>query len=197
METASPREELAVLLLRVRNGDEDALTLVLQHYEPRIRTAARVLLSSLMRPQMDSLDLVQSVHRVLLPVLREGKYEVSDLDQLVALAITLIRRKIARNWRRMRREIELQTQAREQGTMPGAALSSPPADPAEEAQLKDLLQHLLAHMDEKDRKLVELRLEGHSTAEIAAQMGCNSHALRARLSRLRQHLRSLGYTAWV
>ena len=94
-------EDLGALLEQVRCGDEMALTQLLQRYESQLRLAARVLLSQRLRTQLDSLDLVQSVHRVLLPGLRDGKYDVSSLDKLLALARTVVRHKCIRHWRRI------------------------------------------------------------------------------------------------
>ena len=67
---ADPRDYHTELLSRVQQGDEAALAELLQAYEPRLRTTARVLLGPLLRPHLDTVDLVQSVHRVLLPGLR-------------------------------------------------------------------------------------------------------------------------------
>jgi RNA polymerase sigma factor (sigma-70 family) len=188
MPTSQPPEPLQPVLARIREGDEAALTELLQRYEPRLRTAAKVLLGPLLRPQLDSLDLVQSVHRVLLPVLRDGKYDLASPDQLLALAVTIVRRKVARNWRRLQREQTL-AQHRDNG--------STADDPAQIAQARDALQYLLKQLGEDEQRLVELRLEGYSTVEIARKLNCDAHALRARLSRLRQRLRKLGYFEWV
>src|SRR6516225_5188229 len=87
-----PPDELGALLDGVRAGDEEALTQLLQKYEPRLRTAARVLLGPWLRPHLDSLDLIQSVHRELLPGLRQGKYDLGSTQQLLALALTVVRR---------------------------------------------------------------------------------------------------------
>ncbi|TMQ32730.1 MAG: sigma-70 family RNA polymerase sigma factor [Planctomycetota bacterium] len=190
MPTSQPPEPLQPVLARIREGDEAALTELLQRYEPRLRTAAKVLLGPLLRPQLDSLDLVQSVHRVLLPVLREGKYDLASPDQLLALAVTIVRRKVARNWRRLQREQTLRAQTCDNGT-PAAD------DPSQIAQARDALQYLLKQLGEDEQRLVELRLEGYSTVEIAGKLNCDAHALRARLSRLRQRLRKIGYFEWV
>ena len=48
---------------------------------------------------------------------------------------------------------------------------------------------ILPHLDDKDRRLVELRLQGFSTAEAARQLGEDADVLRVRLSRLRRRLR--------
>ena len=87
MIVANSPAHLAALLDRVRAGDEPALTELIQHYEPRLRTAAHVLLGPLLRPSMDSVDLVQSVHRVLLPGLREGKFDLSGQPFLKQLLV--------------------------------------------------------------------------------------------------------------
>jgi DNA-directed RNA polymerase specialized sigma24 family protein len=43
-------------------------------------------------------------------------------------------------------------------------------------------------LDDVDRKLLELRLQGFSTAEVAAQTGHTAEALSIRLFRLRRRL---------
>src|SRR5437868_2367218 len=63
----NPTDDLDAFADAIRAGDDAALTRLLQQYEPRLRTAARVLLGPWLRPHLDSLDLVQSVHRELLP----------------------------------------------------------------------------------------------------------------------------------
>jgi len=60
------------------------------------------------------------------------------------------------------------------------------------------VRHLLDHVeDSQDRRLVELRLQGYSTAEVAREMNLDSRFLRVRLGRLRQRLRERGLlTEW-
>jgi len=194
---AEEPHNVSVLLARVRDGDEDALTLLLQEYEPRLRTTARVLLGPLLRPHLDTVDLVQSVHRVLLPGLRAGRWDVSQPEQLIGLALTVIRRKVARNWRRFQREQSLADPGGEGANEAQLRSRGSDDDPARAAQINDAVRHLLAGLGEEDRRLMELRLEGYSTVEIAQRLQCDTHALRARLSRLRQRLRTDGYAEWL
>jgi hypothetical protein len=83
------------LLTRVRQGDEAALMTLVQKYEPKVRLAAHRLLGSFLRHHVDSIDVVQSVNCVLVRGLREGTFALDEPDQLVALAVTLVRRKVA------------------------------------------------------------------------------------------------------
>ncbi len=184
-------EEFAALVARVRLGDEAALAALLQLYEPEVRLAARVLLGRALRCHLDSADLVQSVHHSLMLGLRADKFTLAGPQQLVALALTIARRKVARHWRRLRRQQRLDPEVLETRAAAYAptAPAGGPADPAELVQYRDTLDHLCGKLDERERRLVELRLEGCSTAEAARRLGEDPDVLRVRLSRLRRRLR--------
>jgi RNA polymerase sigma-70 factor (ECF subfamily) len=199
MEPTDPADDLGPLLDDARAGDDAALIRLLQQYEPRLRTAARVLLGPWLRPHLDSLDLVQSVHRELLPGLRDGKYDLSSPQQLLGLALTVIRRKVARNWRRLQREQKLGAGPEDPDEPAEAQLASRHTDddPLANALVNDAIRHALRNLGEEDRRLVERRLQGFSTVEIAQELKCDPHVLRARLSRLRQKLRDDGFADWL
>src|SRR5258708_3834180 len=91
--------EFTALLARARGGEQEALLQLVRQYESKVRLVARVLLGPALRPYLDSVNLVQSVHRSLLLGLRQDKFDVSTPENLLALALTLVRRKVARQWR--------------------------------------------------------------------------------------------------
>src|SRR5262249_37493066 len=71
-------------------------------------------------------------------------------------------------------------------------------DPARVAEYNDTVQRLCSDLGDTERRLVELRLQGYSTAEGARQLGVNADVLRVRLSRLRQQLRASQLLAeWI
>ena len=185
-------EDFAALVARGRQGDREALAQLAQQYEPKVRLVARVLLGPALRPYLDSVDLVQSVHRSLLLGLREEHFDFANPDKLIALALTVVRRKVARHWRRLRRQQRLDGRASEGGDLAQllTSLSSPQGDPALAAQFNDQIRHLCADLSETERRMLDLRLQGYSTAEIAGQLGLNPVALRVRLTRLRQRLQA-------
>jgi DNA-directed RNA polymerase specialized sigma24 family protein len=92
------------LLERVRGGDEQALADLLHEYEPKIRLTARYLMRPVLRRYLDSIDVAQSVQFDLMRGLRRGAFSFSDPDAFVALAVTVVRRKVARHWRRLQHE---------------------------------------------------------------------------------------------
>jgi RNA polymerase sigma factor (sigma-70 family) len=182
------------LVARARAGEPAALDQLARQYEPKVRIVARVLLGPALRPYLDSMDLVQSVHRSLMEGLREEKFDLTAPDNLIALALTMVRRKAARQWRRRQRQKRLEGAGGEGGDLAGllASLSCPRPDPEQAAQFNDQLRRLCQHLDESERRTLRMRLEGHSTAEIAKELGVSDIALRVRLSRLRQRLREVG-----
>ncbi len=186
--------DFAVLLGRGRQGDQNALRELAEQYEFKVRLVARYLLGPALRPYLDSMDLVQSVHRSLLLGLRQEKFDISTPEKLMALALTLVRRKAARQWRHLRRQRRLESGSAEGGNLSQllTSLSTTQPDPAQTAQFNDRMEQLCGNLDEADRRLLELRLEGYSPAEAAAELGLNVNALYVRLTRLRKRLRDNG-----
>jgi RNA polymerase sigma-70 factor (ECF subfamily) len=198
----APAHDFAGLLARAARGEPAALDALIREYEPKVRVVARVLLGPALRPYLDSADLAQSVHKSIVTGLRENRFEFAGPDQLVGLAITVLRRKAARHWRHLQRQRRLSGDgpARDGDDLPGVltALSSPGTDPAAEAQFRDQLDHLCRHLDDAERRILDLRLEGYTPSEIADQIGVSRVALRVRLTRLRQRLQATGaVTDWL
>jgi RNA polymerase sigma factor (sigma-70 family) len=184
--------DFATLLARARGGDRAALDEIARTYEPKLRLVARVLLGPALRPYLDSVDLVQSVHKSLLVGLRDQKFAFDTSDDLLALALTLVRRKVARQWRRLQRQQRLsgETGALADLAYTLTALSRPQDDPAQAAQFNDSVAQLCRNLNEAERRLLELRLEGYTPAECAAELKLSAVAFRVRLTRLRQRLRA-------
>lgn len=185
--------DFATLLALARGGDRDALERLTREYEPKLRLVARVLLGPALRPYLDSVDLVQSVHKSLLLGLRDQKFDFDGPDKMLALALTLVRRKAARHWRRYQRQQRL-SGVRDTPVLADVltTLSRPEDDPAAAAQFRDQVVNLCANLSESERRLLELRLQGHSPAECAAELNLSAVAFRVRLTRLRQRLRETG-----
>jgi RNA polymerase sigma factor (sigma-70 family) len=183
------------ILARARTGDEEALTELARQYEPEVRAVARVRLGPALRPYLDTMDLVQSVHRSLLVGLRANKFAFNGPDQLIALAVTIVRRKAARYWQRAQRQQRLGPST-DDAPLPDLLmnLTSTDEDPGKTAETTDAVNRVVGLLDGLDRKLLELSLQGYKTVEIAEMLDQNADVLRVRLSRLRAKLRAIGVT---
>ena len=145
-----------------RQGEPSALAKLVELYEPEVRIVARLLLGPALRPYLDSVDLVQSVHGSLIRGLRDQKFDFSSPDQLLGMALTIVRRKAAQHWRRAKRQqrLESRTTAEEESASVLTALYSRETDPARVAQANDQLHHLLNQLNDVDRRLVGMWLNG-------------------------------------
>jgi RNA polymerase sigma factor (sigma-70 family) len=176
-------QQFALTLERAREGDHEAMTALVEEYQPQILRVARRRLGPEMRSTFDSMDLVQSVHRSLIMSLRRNKFTFDGPQDLVALAVTMIKRKVARKAARLKRGQEIMELQKLvlQKTRPGRT-----AKAAE--QVRDLLEGL----NDFDRRLLRLYLEGHGTNEAADVLGVDANSLRVHKSRLRRKLRDSG-----
>ncbi len=178
--------EFEELLERIRGGDESAMADLLEMYSPALRRAARLLIGAPLRRLVDSVDLVQSINIILLKGMRQHTMDISSPAKLLALAQALIRRRIARHWRRHKSQLL----ASDPGN--GHAANTQAA-----AVLHQALEvnETLAGLEDIDRRLVLLRLNGHSTADAARALDMDPAFLRVRLGRLRKKLRDQGLFA--
>jgi RNA polymerase sigma-70 factor (ECF subfamily) len=183
-------------LEKARTGDGEAARQLAERYESKIRVVARAMLSAPLRPYLDSVDVVQSVHKSLLAGIKGGKFDLSTPENLIALAVTVVRRKVARQWRHLQKQQRLSrgdaSAGRDAPAERIAAVPGAEKDPARDAELRDAAQRVMAALDETEQRMLEMQAQGHSTAEIAAELGLNPVALRVRLSRLKKRLQEGG-----
>lgn len=189
-----PADDFAALLDRARQGDEAALAEFVLRYEPELRIAVRVRLGPALRPYLDSMDVVNSVHHVLIDGIREDKFDIDTPGKLQALLVTLVRNKIARHWKKACRQQRLDGSSANEGGLEHllVSLSDSADDPARCAAVRDAVARICRDLDEIDRRLLELRIQGYKTAEAAALMNMDAGLLRVRLQRLRQRLAGQG-----
>lgn len=184
MGNSETNSQFEQLLRLARQGDESSLSELVQLYEPQIRAVARIRLGNPMRHLLDSADIVQSVHRSLLVGFRLNRFSFSTPAQLTALASTMVRRKVARQWRKLKNRQECRSEACE---------SAPSKeDQAAEVDHQDQLELVYRQLSPLERQMVDLKLEGWRSVDIARRLEVDPDVLRVRFSRLRKRLRTLG-----
>ena len=189
-----PDDAFLDLLARVRGGDESAAAELVQRYERAVLRSVRSRLGKNMRSAMDSMDVMQSVHRSLLTGLKNERFQLATPQQLIGLAVVMVQRKVARHWRQLKRCPAIGD--RSSDFRPSTVLETLASDestPSEIATANDLLDQLLLQLDEFDRQLVRLKLDGHSSVESATILRREPAFIRMRWSRLRQILRERGH----
>lgn len=194
--------DFEILLAAAKSGDESAMQALIRQYEPELRIVARSRLSPLLRPHLDTIDLVQSVHRSLLIGLRNNQFDIASPEKLLGLAVTIVRRKAAKQWRKLKREQRIshnglaqadsETSNKEEWIELLLSQTKSEADPSIEVAMRELTQNWLRQLEPIEKQLIQLRMEGYSNVEIARLTDQDPDVLRVRLSRLRKRLRERG-----
>jgi RNA polymerase sigma factor (sigma-70 family) len=186
-----PENDFAELMARVRLNDDQALATLISIYEPKIRRAAKLLLSKPLRSSIDPTDLVQAVHLQLIRLLKQQRLVIVGPEHLREFAATVLRHKLIQHWRRHRCAARHTASLAEAGGRPVGRVRKLAAavDPARNAEYKDMLDHLYRRLRTEDRRLIVMRIQGYRTEEIAGELGTSAAVLRVRLSRLRERLR--------
>ena len=163
------------LVALLKTGNEEALEQLILRW----RTRAEAYAGSILRDPQTAEDAVQEAFSRIY-ALRNGLREECSFS---AYLFTIVRRICFDELRKQKRSPEL----------PGE-LPDPPVESAEAEYLRnwDRLNriHLLAALDETDRKLLlAFSLEGKPTRQIAEEMQLTDGQVRVRLHRIRRKLK--------
>jgi RNA polymerase sigma factor (sigma-70 family) len=190
-----PDDDFVRLLARVRLGDESAADELVRRYEKAVLRCVRSRLSRTLRGAMDSMDVMQSVHRSLLIGLKSERFQMTSPQQLIGLAVVMVQRKVARHWRKEKRMPTTCNATDLAGDVVPCIENVPATDstPSDVAAASDLLDRLLSQLNDLDRQLVQLKLDGYNSVDAAEILHREPAFVRMRWSRLRQMLREQGY----
>ena len=179
-------EEFAHLLARARQGDQEALAALHASLEEKLRKDARRRLGRVLRQYVSSMDIVQSAQKSLLICLRAGKYDIPDEKQLTALAMRILQRKVARKWRQVQRELKAL-----HGLAGGQKSRTEPPGGAQAVENEELVHRLMKYMNKTEKELVQLLLQGHTTASAAELLGIKPAYARVLMSRMKARLAAM------
>jgi RNA polymerase sigma-70 factor (ECF subfamily) len=161
------------LLVKVRGGQDDAATALYLRYAKRLRALVKAQRGADLAPRVDPDDIVQSVFRTFFRRAAEGHYEVPPGDELWKLFLVIALYKVrdtAAFHRAGKRDVGR--------TMVGADVDRsghPRGGSGREDEALTILQLVIDEILDKlpaaHRRIVELRIDGHEVADIAAQTG--------------------------
>ena len=176
-------DDFGELIVRVRAGDQGAATEIVRRYEPLIRREVRLKLeNSRLRRVLDSMDVCQSVLASFFVRAAAGQYDLDQPGQLVQLLVKIAQNKVASA---ARREFSQRRDGRrlDAGGHALGSLAAPEPGPSTVVASAELLSAFRDRLSGDERRLVDLRTEGDSWAEIATKMGGTADARRVQLAR--------------
>jgi RNA polymerase sigma factor (sigma-70 family) len=176
------------LVSRLRCGDQDAAVELVRRYEPAIRAAVRGRMADTrLRRLFDSMDVCQAVLASFFARVALGQYELNSPNDLVRLLVAMARNKLVKQVVRHRsagRDYRRTTAAAED-VQPVASAH----DPARQVAAADLIAEFYRLLSPAERRLAEMRQQGHDWPAIAAVVGGSAEALR------KQHARAVARVA--
>jgi RNA polymerase sigma-70 factor (ECF subfamily) len=172
------------LLQRYRRGCEDAATQLYLRYAQRLRGLAREQIGSDLAGRVDLDDVVQSVFGSFFRRARGGYYDVPVGEELWRLFLVIALHKVRNQGafhRAARRDVRRERP-------PDGAGGAAAEDGASFAFLQLVIDEALERLPQQQREMVELRVEGHEVAEIAARTGRSKRTVERLLQEARRRL---------
>lgn len=200
--TCSPNADLKEMLGRAKNGDDEALTRLVDSYMNYLSLLARMQVGHTLQAKVDPADLVQEtvlqVHRDIGHFLGSTEREFSAwLRSIMAHVGANVIRRFHAGCRDLRLERQLQDDVDRSSQMIGNVIQAPDTSPSQKAVRREqsvLLAQALSRLSADYREVIILHhLEAIPLADVAKKMGRSVGSVRklwARgLVRLRDEMR--------
>ncbi|MCX7699792.1 MAG: sigma-70 family RNA polymerase sigma factor [Gemmataceae bacterium] len=178
------------LLQRLRRGEDDAATMLYMRYAQRLLALTRSQFSSELAAQVEAEDIVQSVFMSFFRKASQGYYNVPSGEDLwrLLLVITLNKIRAKGNYfRAAKRDVRLNSTGDFPEGDPGMVARNETAL----NELQIVIREILDRLPPKSAQIVELRIGGFETAEIARRVDSSLRTVERVLQDFRRRLSRL------
>jgi RNA polymerase sigma factor (sigma-70 family) len=187
-------DDLSRALQEAQKGDQSAWETLFRECYPKVRRVVRRKLDRSMRSLYDSTDFASDVMKSLAANLNHLNFP--SIESLVAFLAHVAEQKVIDEYRRrhtLKRDVtrERRFSAADSEAAPVELRSSEPS-PSQFAQAKEVEERLLDRQDETERRIIELKGQDYSTADIADATGWNIRKVQRFLKDLNDSLENLG-----
>lgn len=181
----SHSDSVCELLERWRRGDQSAARDLYQRFAQNLCALVERRIGKRLRGRIGADDPVQSAFRTFFRRTADGQYQIDHSVDLWNLLVTITLNKLGHmiehetaQIRNVNRDVDLD------GQFPRPELIAREPTPDEAAALDGELEHLLAKLKAPEPEIVQLRLQGYSTEEIAGRLGTTRQNVRRKLDRI-------------
>jgi RNA polymerase sigma-70 factor (ECF subfamily) len=182
----------AQFLARLHSRDDAATEELFGRFAHQLIALALRHIEAGLRHKVDPEDVVQSVYKSFFRRYGDGNLDVVNWNSLWGLLALIAVRKCAE--RAAYHRAECRDAAREVSGPPGdeaapwlEPLGREPT-PHEAAVLTETVEHLFAGLDEEERPVLELSLQGYTTREISERLGRAERTVRLLREGIRHRL---------
>jgi RNA polymerase sigma-70 factor (ECF subfamily) len=189
----NPSNSFTDVMARLRAGDEAAAREIFERFVRKLVGLARRQLEPILRRKVEPEDVVHSAYKSFFLRYAAGELEVHDWGNLYGLLTVITLRKCLNRIEYHR--AECRDVHREVAAHPGAAGALPwwqavarEPTPEEAAVLAETIDQLLRSLQEEERPILEMSLQGHTTQEISERLGLAERSVRRMRERIRKRL---------
>ncbi len=185
-------EQSINILQRLKDGDENAATELHDRYAHRLIALARSRISKKLGRRVDPEDVVQSVYRSFFAHADDDRYvfeKSGDMWRLLSsITVNKVLRQVQKH-RRKKRSIDAEQSVMTPGStrLPPEMLANGPS-PSDALTMIEELESVMNELDPTHRQVLELRLQGRSTDEIAKEFNRSERTIRRMLEKTKTTL---------
>lgn len=187
------REAVTGWIHQISDGDQQAAEQLWQHVAVRLTEFASQRLDSQIRRRYDEDDAANSAFHSLCRGLSEGRIEAENRDALWGLLAVITSRKIFAQQRHFNRQkrgggaVRGESGFAEFGSAGINAIAGNQPPPDVQAEVSESCAQLLdAITDQTMKKIVLLKFQGSTNAEVADELKCTQRTIERKLERVRR-----------
>lgn len=191
MEEAAPIASDRSLLLRFKEGSQDAATELYLRYAKRLQALAKAQTGDQLATRFDPEDVVQSVFRTFFRRAVERGYQVPAGEELWQLLLVLALNKIrslATYHRAQKRDVARTDHPQH---LENTYTISAENDELAYDTMRMVVDELVAGLPAPQDKIVQLRIEGYEIGQIAEMSGRSKRTVERTLQQFRSRLAKL------
>lgn len=176
------------LMQRVAAGDQQAAAEVFHTFVRRMTSLVRARLNARLKRKIEPEDIVQSAFKSFFALCNKGNVECSSEDALWGLLALITIRKCGYRldyFYAICRNVDAE-QSHGLSTRPQPAAAD--LTPDEVAATREVLDEIVARLDEREQMIFLLSLENLATAEISRLVGRSERTVTRLLARIRSEL---------
>jgi len=184
-------EDLAGLIAQVKAGNADAIRDLILRFETDLRMSVRERLPQKLRSRFDSLDFVQKVWQSVLTNEGQDLGRFTNAQHFRGFLAGVARNKVFEEYRRQTRtrkynlKREEPLYVRHGDRERPREVPAPGPTPSQDVQADDRFAQLVAGRSAQEAEVVQLRRQGLTFEEIAAQTGLNERSVRRIIDAIR------------